>query len=100
VNASLGNLSTLSDDIYILKGTGAVTDNRYSIQFAYTIQDSLTVTGNCRYPVRGKTAWIRSGSGITATYVDFYPNSGECDDVAAIIRGSISKTVNLETTEQ
>ncbi len=100
VNATLGSLSTLSDDKYILRGTGTIVDNRYSVQFAYTIQDSLTVTGNCRYPVSGKAAWLRSGSGITTTYVDFYPNSGQCDDVAAITRGSVTKTVNLETTDQ
>jgi hypothetical protein len=100
VNATLGSLSTLSDDSYILKGTGSIKDNRYSVQFAYTIQDSLTVTGNCRYPVRGKAAWVRSGSGITTTYVDFYPSSGNCDDVVTITRGTISKTVNLDTTDQ
>lgn len=100
VNATLGSLSTLSDDKYILRGTGTIVDNRYSVTFAYTIQDSLTVTGNCRYPVSGKTVWARSGSGITTTYVDFYPNSGQCDDVAAITRGTVTKTVNLETTDQ
>lgn len=100
VNATLGSLSTLSDDKYILRGTGTIVDNRYSVQFAYTIQDSLTVTGNCRYPVSGKAAWVRSGAGTTTTYVDFYPNSGQCDDVASITRGTVTKTVNLETTDQ
>ncbi|RPI17839.1 MAG: hypothetical protein EHM58_07855 [Ignavibacteriae bacterium] len=100
IDASLNNMNTTNDDKYIFRGTGVVKDNRFGVQFAYTIQDSLTVTGNCRYPVSGKVMWVRNGTTIAATYVDFYPNSGECDDIATIIRGSYTTTINLEGIDQ
>lgn len=100
INANLGVLNVFSDDSYYIKGAGAILDNRYGVQFAYLITDSLNVRTDCRYPLRGKAGLTYQAGGIqTVTYVDFYPNSGACDGVVTFFKGAFSKNVNLDSQE-
>jgi len=99
-NANLGVLNVFSDDSFYIKGAGAIFDNRYGVQFAYVIADSLNIRTDCRYPLRGKVGLTaQTGGTQNLTYVDFYPGSGACDGVVTILRGSFSKNVNLDSQE-
>lgn len=100
LRANLGVLNVFSDDSYYIKGAGTVLDNRYGVQFAYLIADSLNIRTDCRYPLRGKIGLTYQAGGVqSVTYVDFFPNSGACDGVVTLVKGVFSKSINLDAQE-
>ncbi len=92
VTAVLGDEETLDDDYYMIEGSGTVTDAEDN-KFDFTITEPLSMSINCEYPMQGK---MQVSGGMTFTAgVDYYPEEGDCDDIAEITIGKTSRTVHL-----
>ncbi len=94
ITVDLNNtLGDPTDDSYTVTGEGTVIaadGTTYGIK----ITDPLLFYAMCKYPVRG--VMEITGKDFTAQ-VDFYPESGDCDDVVEISVGQLKKKVHLST---
>lgn len=86
-----GTPGDLLDDTYMLLGSGTILfpdSNSYN----FNITSALILYANCAYPVNGKVEV--SGAAFSAA-VDFYPDNGDCDDIAEISVGPLRQKVHL-----
>ncbi len=82
-----------TDDSYTVTGQGTVVTPDGS-KYSFQITDPLLFYAGCQYPVRGVIEI--AGTDYTAK-VDFYPENGDCDDIAEISVGPLKKKVHLST---
>ncbi len=79
------------DDTYMLLGSGTVMFPD-SASYSFNITSPLVFYAGCSYPTSGVVEI--SGPAYTAA-VDFYPENGDCDDIAEISVGPLTQKVHL-----
>ena len=100
VNAAFNDPYSPNDDVFILTGSGWVTDNCHGLELSFGIQDNMKKTGYFRYPTKGKVYLQRQNSQVPVTFIDFYPDNESNDDVVIVSRGSFTKTFYMESASQ
>ena len=93
VNAFVGAIGVVEDDVFTITGSGTMTNGGST--FAYNIfdpNDPIMVYGNCRYPKSGKVMLSLNNNDYT---IDFFPNNGACDAIAAITKSGVTVIVDL-----
>lgn len=94
--ANLNSLTSLSDDTYTLSGAGEFTDNGSTFAISTRTGSPLQISASCRYPLSGITTFTKSGVSVDC---DFSPESGTCDAIVKIVKGTFSKTVDLSNID-
>lgn len=90
--ANLNSLTTLSDDTYSLTGAGEITDDGNTFTISVKSSSPLQISSACRYPLSGIATFTKSGVSVDC---DFSPESGTCDAIVKMVKGSFSKTIDL-----
>ena len=93
VNAFVGAIGVVEDDVFTITGDGTMTNGGST--FSYNIfdpNDPIMVYGNCRYPKSGKVMLSLNNNDYT---IDFFPNNGACDAIAAITKSGVTVIVDL-----
>ena len=86
-----GTPGDIFDDVYVITGFGTVITTDGS-SYSFEITTPLEYHALCQYPVKGVVE-VKTDS-YTAE-VDFFPNSGSCDDIDKVTIGKYSKTISL-----
>jgi hypothetical protein len=94
--ANLNSLTTLSDDTYSLTGAGEITDNGNTFTISVKSSSPVQISSSCRYPLSGIVTFTKSGVSVDC---DFSPESGTCDAIVKMVKGTFSKTVDLTTID-
>ena len=96
VNAFIGTIGVVEDDVFTITDSefpGTMTNGGST--FSYSIFDPIDpimVYGNCRYPKSGKVMLSLNNNDYT---IDFFPNNGACDAIAAITKSGVTVIVDL-----
>lgn len=91
----IGDLGTWGDDVFLLTGSGSILNG--NSLFGYNIFDSgnpLKIKDNCKYPVSGL---IKLTSSYQDMIVDYFPNTGYCDDIITIKNYNTTATIYLSS---
>jgi len=93
INTNLPESTT--DDSFSIYGSQRIQDNKYSVTYQVSTPSSspIVIKSNCKYPLSGIMNLTAGGT----TSCDFSPNSGTCDAIVKITKGSISKNIDLST---
>lgn len=92
---NIGDLCAWGDDVFLLTGSGSIINgNSY---YGYNIFDSgnpLKIKDNCKYPLSGI---IKLTSSYQDIIVDYFPNTGYCDDIITIKNNNTTATIYLSS---
>ncbi|MBN1632562.1 MAG: hypothetical protein JW917_00175 [Ignavibacteria bacterium] len=91
----IGDLGTWGDDVFLLTGSGSILNG--NSLFGYNIFDSgnpIKIQDNCKYPLSGL---IKLTSSYQDMIVDYFPNTGYCDDIITIRNNNTIDTVYLSS---